>query len=179
MLEPRIKRFKDNRFIYRVFVRKANREIEEQKQAAIGLVKEVILRKQSHLLTKENKMSKSYKHSFNCSFPQCSFKSMIMLICTIENGLHDNITILKEYSGFMIFNGTSGTHRSTLRKEFKVMSGFMKVIGIYENHNIPRNNLAGIPIIKKYSCYKNPVESLCVGDDPKLKFGLKEIPEVM
>jgi hypothetical protein len=68
--------------------------------------------------------------------------------------------MLEDYSGFMIFVGYKGTHETTKEDEFTVIEGFEKLNGIYTNHYIPRNNLAGIPVSKKLSAYKNPEEIL-------------------
>jgi nickel-dependent lactate racemase len=83
-----------------------------------------------------------------------------LLFCTIENGLNDILEMKDDYSGFMVFVGYSGTHRTTKEDEFKVMKGFEKIINIFEHHYIPRNNLAGLPVIKKLSVHKNPEEVL-------------------
>lgn len=58
------------------------------------------------------------------------------------------------------------------------MDGFEKIIDIYENHYIPRFNLAALVIKKKISAHTHPEEAREAVNNPKVKFGLMEVPEI-
>jgi hypothetical protein len=91
-----------------------------------------------------------------CSFKACPWKALMILLCSIENGLNDSIEIKEKYNGFMILTAYAGVHRSNKVNEFNVIEGYEKSEELRENHYIPRNNLAGVKIIVKASVYKNP-----------------------
>jgi hypothetical protein len=100
---------------------------------------------------------------------------MIILLCGIENGLHDNLDILRDYQGFMIFSGSLHEHRKTKSSEHDIISDFESLSYIYEDHTVGNFNLAGIPVKKNDSVYKNPETVKKINDPPELKFGLAEI----
>jgi hypothetical protein len=132
----------------------------------------------SHKLTCEQKMSSLFKFVLTCSYKDCPWKVIIILLCCLKDGFNDNADMQNDYRGFLIFTGYSGNHRENKTDEFKVMPGYEDIVELPLNHSVPRNNLAGIVKVKKISFHKNPEANQIESQQNNLKYGLKEIPEI-
>jgi hypothetical protein len=90
----------------------------------------------------------------------------ILLICGIDNGLYDNVEVMNNYAGFVIFKGFSKTHRTTIPGNVLLIPGFEELINVYEDHNGGKFNLVGLPVKKHISAHKDPLNPVFVGEAP-------------
>jgi hypothetical protein len=79
----KVSKYPDNQFYYRVYVHKTIGTMEDQKERALNLARDKIMKLQSHRIGNENGMSSSHRKCLVCPETGCPWKAVLLLVCRI------------------------------------------------------------------------------------------------
>lgn len=60
----------------------------------------------------------------SCSITGCPAKATIMLVCSLKNGLYDDVELMKDFSGYVVLQAFNGDHKTTTPNKVKLMPAF-------------------------------------------------------